>query len=192
MVNAIENANENGHLLPFINGVLNTKTLELLPHSPNNYNTHIIPLNYCKEDSIENTKFKYFLNSITNNDPMKLKILRACLYFIFTNNLRKQKALYLYGVGGTGKSTFVEILIYLLTKKGAISTSLSRINSKFGVISILNKKLLILNDIPHYRGEEPSSIKNIITQDYIEAEEKFKLSFMFKPNCFMIITSNYL
>jgi phage/plasmid-associated DNA primase len=46
MPDAIADANSNGFLLPFLNGVLNTKTLELLPHSPNNYSTHIIPIEY--------------------------------------------------------------------------------------------------------------------------------------------------
>jgi phage/plasmid-associated DNA primase len=46
MPDAIANANSNGFLLPFINGVLNTQTLELSPHSPSNYTTHIIPINY--------------------------------------------------------------------------------------------------------------------------------------------------
>src|SRR6266536_4068695 len=86
MPNAIKNANKNGLFLPFINGVLNTNTKELLPHSPDNYNTHIIPINYSKEDTIENTKFKDFLDSLTNNNSIRFQVLRACLYLIFTNN----------------------------------------------------------------------------------------------------------
>jgi hypothetical protein len=33
MAEEIANANSNGFLMPFLNGVLNTKTLEFLPHS---------------------------------------------------------------------------------------------------------------------------------------------------------------
>jgi putative DNA primase/helicase len=192
MPDAIANANSNGFLLPFRNGVLNTKTLELSSHSPNNYTTHIIPVNYSREDTIKDTKFAEFLTSIVNNNSTRLKILRACLYLIFTNNLIYQIALYIYGPGGTGKSTFINILIYLLGKDVTLSTSLSQINSRFGVASIIGKILLVLNDVSLYRGQEPKNIRNIVTQDPMEAEVKYKQPITFTPSSFLVITSNVL
>jgi putative DNA primase/helicase len=192
MPNAIANANSNGFLLPFLNGVLNTRTLEFSSHSPEYYTTHIIPVNYSKEDSIKDTKFAEFLLSIVNNNILRLKILRACLFLIFTNNLIYQIALYIYGPGGTGKSTFTNLLIYLLGKDVTLSSSMSQITSKFGVASLVGKFLLILNDVSLYRGQEPKSIKNIITQDPMEAEIKYKQPFTFTPNAFLIVTSNVL
>src|SRR6266487_1187618 len=180
---AIEIANENGFLLPFKNGILNTNTLELKPHSPDNFNTYIIPLDYSKEDSIENTKFEYFLNSITNNNPIRLKVLRACLYAIFTNNLTYQKGLYLYGPGGAGKSTLMDILTFIFSNEGSLESSLTEITGRFDKISLLGKILLVLEDIPLYRGQEPATIKKIITQNKIKGEEKFNKSFRFTPTC---------
>jgi phage/plasmid-associated DNA primase len=57
MADAINNANKDGFLLPFQNGVLNVKTNQFSPHSLENYITHIIPTNYSKKDTIENTMF---------------------------------------------------------------------------------------------------------------------------------------
>jgi putative DNA primase/helicase len=192
MPNAIAQANANGFLLPFLNGVLNTRTLELIPHSPNNYTTHLIPLNYSKEDSIKDTKFADFLTSIVNNNLMRLKVLRACLFLIFTNNLIYQIALYIYGPGGTGKSTLINILTYLLGKEVTLSSSLPQITSRFGIASLVGKLLLILNDVSLYRGQEPKAIKNIVTQDPMEAEIKYKQPFTFIPQGFLVITSNIL
>jgi len=192
MPNAITTANLNGFLLPFLNGVLNTKTLEFIPHSPENYTTHIIPVDYSKEDTIKNTEFAYFLSSIVNNNPIRLKILLACIYLIFTNNLIYQIALYIYGPGGTGKSTLINLLIYLLGKEVTLSSSITQISSKFGVASIVGKILLVLNDVSLYRGQEPKNIKNIVTQDPMEAEIKYKQPFMFTPSSFLILTSNVL
>jgi len=180
---AIEIANENGFLLPFKNGILNSYTLELLNHSPDYFNTYVIPLDYSKEDSIENTKFVYFLNSITNYNPIRLKVLRACLYAIFTNNLSYQKGLYLYGPGGAGKSTLMDILTFIFSKEGALESSLTEITGRFDKISLLGKILLVLEDIPLYRGQEPATIKKIITQNKIKGEEKFNKSFRFTPTC---------
>jgi P4 family phage/plasmid primase-like protien len=192
MPDAIANANSNGFLLPFRNGVLNTKTLEFDSHSPSNYTTHIIPVDYSKEDTIKDTKFAEFLTHIVNNNRMRLHILRACLYLIFTNNLIYQIALYIYGPGGTGKSTFISLLMYLLGKEVTLSSSISQVSSKFGVASIVGKFLVILNDVSLFRGQEPKNIKNIVTQDQMEAEQKYKQPFMFTPNCFIMLTSNVL
>jgi len=190
MPNAIANANSNGFLLPFLNGVVNTKTLEILPHSPDNYTTHIIPVNYSKEDTIENTKFAEFLTALVNRNPMRLKVIRACLYLIFTNNLSYQIALYIYGPGGTGKSIFINILMYLLGKEVTLSSSLTQIKSRFGLATLVGKLLLVLNDIPMYSGQEPQVLKNIIAQDPMQAEKKFKQPVPFIPNAFTVMTSN--
>jgi putative DNA primase/helicase len=192
MPDAIANANSNGFLLPFLNGVLNTKTHELLAHNPNNYSTHIIPIEYNSEDSLEETKFSEFLSSLVNHNSNRLKILRACLNMIFTNNLLYQIALYIYGPGGTGKSTFINLLIYLLGKDVTLSTSMTQINSRFGLASIIGKYLLVLNDVSLYRGQEPKNIKNIITQDVMEADIKYKKPVAFTPNSFLLIASNTL
>jgi putative DNA primase/helicase len=192
MPDAILKANVNGFLLPFLNGVLNTVTLELLPHSPLNYSTHIIPIEYNSDDSIKNTKFAEFLSSLVNHNSNRLKILRACLKLIFTNNLVYQIALYIYGPGGTGKSTFINLLMYLLGKEVTLSTSMPQLNSRFGLASIIGKYLLVLNDVSLYRGQEPKTIKNIITQDVMEADVKYKQPISFTPNSFLIFTSNVL
>jgi putative DNA primase/helicase len=123
---------------------------------------------------------------------MRLKILRACLYLIFTNNLTYQVALYIYGTAGTGKSTLIKILFFLLGKEVTLSSSLPQINSRFGGASLVGKILLVLEDASFYRGQEPKGIKNIITRDPMEVEMKYKQPFMFTPNCFLIITSNVL
>jgi phage/plasmid-associated DNA primase len=79
---------------------------------------------------------------------MRLKVLRACLYLIFTNNLIYQIALYIYGPGGTAKFTFViNILMYLLGKEVTLSSDFRQITSKFGIASIVGNFLLILNDV---------------------------------------------
>jgi len=152
MPSAIKNANKNGFLLPFKNGVLNTKTKEIFPHKPENFNNFIIPLDYNNEDSIKNTKFEEFLNSIVNYNTVRLQVLRACLYLIFTNNLSYQVVLYIYGPTATGKSILTQILHYLLNKASyPTPVPIKRLDSKFYKSALINKILLILNEISFYK-----------------------------------------
>jgi len=192
MPNSIDLVNENSYLIPCKNGILNTKTKQLLPHDPKFFNTYIIPIDYNEKSSITGTKFEDFLNQITNNNNLRKRILRATLYLIFTNNLTKEVGLFMYGQAGTGKSTLLNILQFLFTKEGYLSTNLSELNSNFGKVALVDKKLLILEDEEFYKGKEPRVIKKIITQNDIDAEQKFQPKFTFKPTCFVILTANEL
>ena len=186
-------ANSTGFLLPFLNGVFNTVTLELLPHDSSYYITHMIPLNLdFTVISLANTAMSQFLMNICNNSSKRLNILRACLYCIFTNKLSFQIALYIYGPGGTGKSTLMSILLALLGDEAALSTTISQLNSRFGTASLIDKKLVVMNDISLYKGVEPKIIKEIITGDRLTAEFKFLTPFQFTPTSFLTITSNIL
>lgn len=185
-------ANQQGTLIPFLNGILNTKTLELLPHKPSYYMTHLIPLDYDTKATIKETPFSTFLIQLCNFDLLRLKILRAGLYLILTNDLTFQKALYIYGIGGSGKSTLVNILTYLLGSEACLSTDLVKLNSRFGLASLYGKLLVVLNDISLFKGREPKVLKEIITGDKMQAEEKYCNPFSFTPTAFVILTSNVI
>lgn len=133
-----------------------------------------------------------FLKHICSNNSKTLAVLRACLYLILTNNLTYQVALYVYGPGGTGKSTFTNILIHLLGPSASITTSLRSLQSRFGVSPLRDKLLLILSELPLYLGLEPQILKNIIGGDLISLEEKYKNPTQILPSVFLIITSNAL
>jgi len=192
MPDAIKKANKNGYLLPFLNGVLNTKTFEFVSHDPNYFIKFLIPLKYSKEDLIEKTKFYDFLNSITNNNPMRLKVLRACLHLIFTNKINSQLALYIYGPDYTGKTILIKILEYLL-RGGAISSyTVPKITTKFRTSDIVGKILLILKEVSTYKLKEARIIKKIIEQKEMESRETYEKSFMFNPSTFVILNSDNL
>jgi putative DNA primase/helicase len=181
-----------GFLLPFKNGVLNCKSLELKPHDKGLYSTHLIEVEYNPDMTLKDTTMSEFLACLVNNNSYALNILRACLYLIFTNTTNYQVALYIYGPGGTGKSTFTNILLYLFGTSAGLSTSLNMISSRFGSNLLKNKLLLIINELPLLLGGEPTILKSITGGDAITGEEKYKTATQFVPKLFVIITSNSL
>lgn len=185
-------ANKEGFLIPFKNGVLNCQTLIFRDHSSEDYFTHVIPVDYKEGYSLAGTPFAEFLLSITNYNKERLNILRAVLKIIFTNNLIYQVALYIHGPGGTGKSTLTGLLLYLLGPEASISTDLNSINSRFGLANIVNKLLIVFNDISLYRGKEPSKLKELISSDTLNIEQKYKDIIQVKPSAFVILTSNHI
>ena len=184
--------NKNGFLLPFINGVLNCKTLELKPHDKELYSTHIVNVIYRSDVELKETQMAKFLTFLVDNNPYMLNTLRACLNLIFTNTLKYKVALYIYGPGGTGKTTFTNMLLYLFGAEASISTSLNLISSRFGPNLLRDKLLLVINELPLLLGSEPSIIKSITGGDSIMGEEKYKTATQFIPNLFLVLTSNSL
>src|SRR5258705_44355 len=192
MIESTIRTHKKGYLLPFKNGILNTLTLKLLPHSSDYYLTYILPYNYDNHKNIIDTPMARFLIEISNFNTDRLIIIRVVLYLILTNNLDFQKALYIYGQGGTGKSTFTNLLVLLLGPDACVSTTLNQLNSRFGLAPLYGKILILLNDISLYKGREPKIIKEIISRDLLQAEQKYENPFFFNPKAFIIFSSNVI
>jgi putative DNA primase/helicase len=184
--------NRNGFLLPFINGVLNCKTKVFLPHSKTLYSTHIISVKFSTDTEVKDSPMSEFLKNLVSDNGYTLNIIRGCLYLLFTNTLKYQVALYIYGPGGTGKTTFANMLLYLFGTEAGLSTSLTTIGSRFGSNLIRNKLLLVINELPLLLGTEPSILKSITGGEAIMGEEKFRTATQFVPTVFLVITSNSL
>ena len=92
-------------LVPFKNGVLDLNTKILLNHDPNYYFTYSLNIDYDPNAKISK-EMLYFFKSISNKNLYTLKILRSFIKCLLIKDNQYQVALYLYGPGGTGKSTF--------------------------------------------------------------------------------------
>ena len=183
-------ADSEGLLIPFKNGILNSKTKIFLSHDPKYYCTHIIAEDFDPEAEIEGTPLAYFLVQFVNKQRHLLNLLRAYLNIIFTNNTRYQLAFYIYGPGGTGKSTLINLLLYLLGPEASLSTTLNNLNSRFGLSRITHKIFLVINDMTHYKGKEPKILKELITGDVLESEKKYKDAISIIPHIIITITGN--
>ena len=67
------------------------------------------------------------------------------LKLILTNDLKFQVGFYIHGPGGTGKTTFTNLLQFILGPDATVSSSL---NSRFGASKLKDKLLLIINELP--------------------------------------------
>lgn len=182
--------NSKGFLIPFLNGVLNSKNLSFIPHHPDLYCTHVINANYDLNKGVLNTPFETFLTEFVNFKPLLLNTLRSFLYLIFTNETKFQIALYIYGPGGTGKSTLINMLLFLLSPETSYSTTISQLTSRFGLSRIANKTFIVLNDMTHFKGKEPGILKELIAGDIVESEKKYRKTISINPKVILTITSN--
>jgi len=182
--------NRQSKLIPFKNGVLDLNTKELLNHNQNYYFTHNLNINFDPSAVLDQSMIN-FLCSISNNNPIVLKVLRSFIQCLLLRDNRFQVALYLHGPGGTGKSTFERLLMSLVGSSNSTVLDLESLNRTFTTSKLVDKSLVLFSDVQGYTGE-PSKLRLLISGDSINAERKFKDSFDFQPDALVILSSNLM
>lgn len=159
-------------LLCFNNCVLNVQTKEVLNHSPIYNFTKSLPFDY-QPKLPPPKKFIDFLNFATNYKEDQIQMLRAFINCVIVGRNDLQRYLELIGSGGTGKSTFINILIKLIGKHNCHVTRFDLLETnRFESASYYNKKLIVINEAEQYQGKV-SQFKSVIGGDAIRYENKF-------------------
>lgn len=170
--------NQAQHLINFKNGLLDIRSMKLLPHSSGIYSTIQIPCAWSGTIS-ECPTFDAFLETLINGDGELLQLLWEYIGLVISNihGYRPKRSLFLVGEGNTGKSQFLKLLARLIGSENYVATDLSGIEEKFGTFPLWGKRLAGSPDTSFMKIKELSSFKNISGGDPIDFEQKGKDKF---------------
>ncbi|WP_262965161.1 DNA primase family protein [Methylobacter psychrophilus] len=176
------------HLLPMLNGVLDTRTMTLVDYQPTHRFNWQLPYAYDKDARIDVIKRWLWLAS--GHDLEAVNIIRAFFKMALIGG-DVQKFLELIGAGGTGKSTLVRLLVSFIGKKNHTVTDLKNLETNhFEAASLYGKRLAIINDSSRYGGEV-SVLKAITGGDPVRLEKKnVQQSGSFEFDGVVVIASN--
>lgn len=134
------------------NGILNLDTKVLQPWTPNIFLSSALPFSY--DPKSECNSFKEYLNSFCMGYQDRVEFIRSFFYAVLHQDTSLQVFLYLYGPGGSGKSTIANILAALVGYDGVISTTLKALNTdQFEVLNLVGKKLVLISDSEKYSSD---------------------------------------
>lgn len=164
------------NLLPFINGVLNLDTKEMLPHSPDYGFTSIINREHDK-DATDWSAISDWMDFIFYNNASQ-KHLFCCWYAALVRGMwGLHRFALIVGEGGTGKSTAMKLGSDLVGTRSSHSLTLEALNANsFQTGNIYDKRLVCVNDADRYHGGL-GIFKNITGGDEINVEWKFEKAF---------------
>lgn len=166
--NLLPKAKEN--IIPFQNGLLNLASGELVPATPENASTWILPFEYDREARCPN--FLAWLSEAVEGDEATIALLRAWINALLTGRSDLQVFLHLIGPGGTGKSTFGRLVFVLVGEQNATTTSLKQLETnRFESANIFGKRLTAIEDTDKYGGSV-SVLKAMTGQDPLRLERK--------------------
>lgn len=158
-------------LLNVNNGVLNTKTKKLGPHSKEYLFLSCLNVEY--DEAAKCPKIAQFLKDITeDNIVMAAELLEAMAYTLMPG-YPIQKAIMLVGSGGNGKSTFLGVLTALLGKENVSNVKMQELTGRFALPRLIGKVANIAADLPSRAILDGGVFKALTGGDDIEAESKY-------------------
>lgn len=176
----------------FQNGILNTKNMVFQKHSPKFFILRFIPKVYSYEK--EPTIFLKFFKDFCDDNLIRALAIRCFLKKLLSHDNFSQNFLYIHGQALTGKSTFINILIYLIGDEQTALTSLKALKTDSFELSFLkNAKLVVLSEIEKSSSTEDLGVlKSLVSSDKIRARKKFSNdSFDFRLIGNLVCHSNF-
>lgn len=181
----------NPMLICLEDGVLNTCTMTLLPHSPSYFFTSKLHVRW--EEHATCPTFDQFLYTVTGGDPiLQQRFLEAIGYVLVPDN-RAKRFLLLQGLGDTGKSVLGILLAAFFDPADVAGLDLFRFGDRFALSSLVDKRLNVSMDLTDNALSEQavSVIKQLTGQDLVQVEEKYKAPYSAHITCKLVFGTNH-
>jgi len=174
------------------NGLLETDTYTLLPHTPTYFSTSQIPFNYDTEQKCP--EFLKFIDKVTNNKSEIAQMIQEMYGYLLSDGNRRHKVFYLYGdTARNGKSTCAKIACGLIGNSNVSSLSLEQIakESSAMMMTIVGKQINFTDELST-KFIESSKLTAMSSESLIEINPKYKSPFMYKVKAKFLVCCNDL
>lgn len=182
--------NDRNNTLPLRNGMFDLVAGQIVNHDPDHLNTYCldIDLRIDPDNLPDCPHFKKFLIEFVPDDATRREVLKFAAYCL-TRETRHEKALFLIGPGGDGKSTFIRVLESILGEVNVSNISLGALEDQFQRVMLKDKLLNVSTEIEG--GLLQSGIfKAVVSGDRITASYKHRDGFSFTPVAKHVFAAN--
>lgn len=177
------------HLINFRNGIYNTKTKELAPHSSKFYSLNQIPRIY--DPNAKCPLFDKFLEEILPNEGSR-RIIWELLGYLLIPDYSIQRIFIFVGEGANAKGTLMNFIKELIGERNCESIALHDLKNQEARAELFNKLVNFDWDIEFKALANSSWIKKLSGGDDISARHLYQKRFNFKNNARIIGSCNLL
>jgi putative DNA primase/helicase len=169
------------------NGLLDVRTRELKPHSPEFLSAVQLPVTFDPE-----ARCPAWDKFVADTFPEDCEALAwEVIAWLMTPSNSIQKAVLLLGEGSNGKSTYLRGCEAFIGRQNTAALSLHKLEQdKFATARLVGKLANICPDLPTAHLSSTSAFKALTGGDVMLAERKFCDSFEFVPFCKLIFSAN--
>ena len=178
-----------GGMVNVKNGLLDTKTGELLPHRSDYMMQTQVPHFWDPK-----AKCDHWLGWIHERHPDKETVyaLQEMFGYVLATDINYHVFFFLYGDGGTGKSTCVSVLEALVGEANRVSIQLEELDNAFMRSQLAGKSLYLCKELTTKSFAHIGLIKAIVSGDPIPVDVKYSQPYDFKPFGKMVMESNVI
>jgi putative DNA primase/helicase len=188
----LEDFDKDWHKIACKNGVLNLVTGEVEPPNKSDVNTICLPWNY-NSDPEYSPRIDEFMKDLTNGDPLKMQFLyQVAGYCLLKKNLFAKFFIF-KGEGGTGKSTYMNLLQMMVGDKNCSHVSLCDFDKDYYLSTMVSKLVNVDDDVVDGKAlENTGRFKSIISGDKISVRQIYREVMDFIPYATCMFSCNRL
>jgi putative DNA primase/helicase len=173
------------------NGLLNIYTRELKPHDPNFVSLIQYPVLYDPFATCPNWD-KCMADWMKGEEcEGKTLLLQQFCGYILSSSMYYDRALFMVGDGGNGKSTFIDTIARIIGPNATSHIDLDGLYGQFGMAGLVGKRLNIIEEV---RGNyyESNKLKKLISGEQVTIDMKYKEQFTFRPQAKFVFAVNQM
>ncbi len=171
------------------NGLFDTKTKTLLPHTPDHLSTIQLPVSYDKKADCP--LFRQYLADSMKGSEDQITLIQEMLGYFLVPATSAQKAFIIVGAAGAGKSILLRIIGELLLGKQNVSNvPWQALDERFKLAEIYGKLANIFADLPSKPITDNGIFKAVVGEDTLIAERKNQDPFSFKATSRLLFSCN--
>jgi P4 family phage/plasmid primase-like protien len=184
-------SDDKGYILNVQNGLLNIYTRELVPHTPSFVSLIQYPVVYdpSAEAPVWEACVKDWMSGPEQAEKTRL-IQQFCGY-ILSSSMLYDRALFMVGDGGNGKSTFIDTISMVIGPEGTAHIDLEDLYGDFGMHGLIGKRLNVIEEVAgnYYQSNK---LKKLISGEAVTIKIKYKPQFTFRPQAKFVFSVNLL
>ena len=182
-------------LLPVQNGVVDLRTGLFRPIEEDDYFLNVSPVTFDADADCPN--WISFLELVQPKRAMRT-YLQKLVGLSLVGSSAEEIIIFLYGIAGAGKSTFMNTILKVMGRELAIKFSTSvllardRDGSANELLPFRGARLAVASEIPEGRKFNESALKDLGSNDLLSTRPLFKESFQFQPTHTLWLYGNHL
>jgi len=190
-IRSMEGLTPPAHLIAVKNGILDTQTGTLTPHTPDWFFVSFLPVTFDPEAKCP--EIEKFMASLVDDVELRTTLYEAIAYCLH-RGYPIQKLIVLLGGGDNGKSTFLNLLQAFLGEENISHLSLQEIgNNPFAKVQLYQKFANIFDDLDQSALKQTGTLKMATGGGRFAAEKKHQQARVhFTNTAKMIFSANNL
>ena len=158
---------------------------------PHYFIKHAIEANFVSDLSCP--FFDKYLYDLSSGNPRLIKRFWQALGLLLSSDVKAKRIVALIGVGGSGKSTFGDVVKFLIKDENVTAFTPKELLGRFNGERLANSAVNICMDLPNIPFDEDivGRIKGLSGGDIVTGEMKYLSTFNYVFNGHLLFGSNY-